>query len=171
MVFSHFTLSLIFTIMTPAFWCLMFARELHIYMVTLMPSHFSAPCTITCHHILLESYTSLRFAICFFNVHNVTDTAGDWVVAEKTKASCITLILSDCTLWLMTTSHCTPPAVLRCVLMLDIALVTCGPSCPTASWWAHAKGKTVFGFPSVSPWTSETVQWKLSMLQLIRCRC
>lgn len=23
----------------------------------------------------------------------------------------------------------------------DIALVTCGPSCLTASWWAHAKGK------------------------------
>lgn len=54
---------------------------------------------------------------------------------------------------------------------LDIALVTCGPSCLTASWWARVKGKIACGFPSVSPWTSETVQWKLGMLQLICCRC
>lgn len=55
---------------------------------------------------------------------------------------------------------------------LDIALVvTCGPSCLTALWRACVKGKTALGFPSVSPWTSETLQWKLSTLQLICCRC
>ncbi len=104
-----------------------------------------------------------------------TDTAGYWNVAEKLKQVGKTLILSDRTLRLMTTSHRTLSGVdVACSYRhatLDIALVTCGPSCPTASWWAHAKGKTVCGFPSVSPWTSETVQWKLSMLQLICCRC
>lgn len=164
------TLSLLFTIISKSSNCrlLMF----NLCQCPLFFKHHTESLVIT---YLKKPIQCWALPSAFFHAHIVTGTAGYmvWVVAKKLKQAgkstfFLMVLLDNQPLYPM------PGVYIACPhrhATLDIALVTCSPSCLTASWLVHAKGKTVCGFPSISPWTSETVQWKLSMLQLISCRC
>ncbi len=136
---------------TADFWCYVCQRTSHIYL------HTPALSFVSTMRNCLSSHT--LWILCNFKDRHALFPYPQchwhsWLLgcSRETKTKRNTLILPDCSLPLMTTSLHTLSAVdTACSYRhatLDIARVTCGPSCPTAPRWAHAKGKTVFGFPS-----------------------